>query len=126
MYPKSHACQAMGDRALWAPAACPAVAFTRPMVEAFTDDEYRALQEYLAARPDAGPVIPRGGGLRKLRWAAEGRGKRGGTRVIYYWATACGEILFLFVYSKNVQGDLSAAQLAALRAEVEREYPYDL
>lgn len=97
--------------------------FTRQVVAAFTDDEYRALQEYLAAWPDAGPVIPRGGGLRKLRWVAEGRGKRGGTRVIYYWATARGEILFLFVYPKNVQGDLSAAQLAALRAEVERGYP---
>jgi hypothetical protein len=48
-----------------------------------TDDEYSALQQELAKRPDSGQVIPGSGGVRKLRWGAEGSGKRGGIRVIY-------------------------------------------
>ncbi len=46
------------------------------------DEEFISLQAYLAVNPDAGDVIPRSGGCRKLRWAVQGRGKRGGVRVI--------------------------------------------
>ena len=49
------------------------------------DEELGALMDSLAARPDAGKVIPGSGGLRKLRVAAKGHGKRGGARVIYFW-----------------------------------------
>jgi hypothetical protein len=76
----------------------------------------------LLARPDAGKVIPGSGGLRKLRWAAEGRGKRGGLRVIYYWFTARGSILLLFIYPKNVQDNLTPDQLKQLKKVVEEEY----
>lgn len=48
------------------------------------DDEFAALQRHLAEYPDSGAVIPRSGGCRKLRWGVEGRGKRGGTRIIYF------------------------------------------
>ncbi len=48
-----------------------------------------------------GVVIPGSGGVRKLRWCAEGRGKRGGVRVIYYWRTRQGEIWLLTIYAKN-------------------------
>jgi len=61
--------------------------FTRRITELLSDDEYRELQATLVERPKAGPVIPGSGGIRKLRWSASGRGKRGGARVIYYWAT---------------------------------------
>lgn len=57
------------------------------------DDEYRLLQAALMAQPTAGDVIRGSGGIRKVRWAAEGTGKRGGLRVIYYWvqsaSTSC-------------------------------------
>jgi mRNA-degrading endonuclease RelE of RelBE toxin-antitoxin system len=59
-------------------------AFTKLVLEYLTDAEYAALQSALIADPEAGPVIPGSGGVRKLRWAAPGRGKRGGYRVIYY------------------------------------------
>jgi len=55
---------------------------------ALTEEEYRALQLALLLRPAQGPVIPHSGGLRKLRWAGSGRGRRGGLRVIYHWHPA--------------------------------------
>jgi hypothetical protein len=56
--------------------------FTRQVTSLLTDDEYGQLQMTLSAHPDAGAIIPHGGGLRKIRWGAGGRGKRGGVRVI--------------------------------------------
>lgn len=85
-----------------------------------SDDEYRELQEALVCRPELGDVIRDSGGLRKVRWKLEGRGKSGGVRVIYYWLTADDQIRMLYVYPKGKQENLTAAQLAALRKIVER------
>jgi hypothetical protein len=87
------------------------------------DDEYRSLQAVLAAAPETGVIIPGSGGLRKIRWSRGGQGKRGGVRVIYYWAVGLEQILMLLIYAKNEQDDLSPAQLQALRKIVEEEYP---
>ncbi|MGQ0816356.1 MAG: type II toxin-antitoxin system RelE/ParE family toxin [Gemmatimonadota bacterium] len=89
--------------------------FTRQVTQQFGDEEYRGLQLFLLAHPDAGPVIPRSGGLRKVRWRLQGRGKRGGARIIYYWSFAEDRIYLLFLYPKNVQADLTAAQITILR-----------
>jgi len=58
--------------------------FTRLVQEYLDDDEYRELQKVLMDNPETGNIIPGSGGLRKVRWRAPGRGKRGGYRVIYY------------------------------------------
>jgi mRNA-degrading endonuclease RelE of RelBE toxin-antitoxin system len=97
--------------------------FTSRVEDLLTSDEYHSLQLELLKRPAVGDVIPGTGGLRKLRWGAAGRGKRGGVRVIYFWHAASETILMLFVYPKNERGDLTAAQREALRRVVEREYP---
>jgi len=97
--------------------------FTRQVREWLTDDEYRELQTALVARPDIGSVIVGGGGLRKVRWRGLGRGKRGGVRVIYYWAVTREQLLMLFIYPKSERGDLTPEQLKMLRTIVEEEYP---
>jgi hypothetical protein len=98
-------------------------AFTARIDELLSGDEYRALQIHLLQQPASGSVIPDTGGLRKVRWAASGRGKRGGARIIYFWHAASETLLMLFAYPKNEREDLSAAQRRILRDIVKREYP---
>jgi mRNA-degrading endonuclease RelE of RelBE toxin-antitoxin system len=97
--------------------------FTRQVQALLSDEEHRALQTALANRPNAGSVIVGSGGLRKLRWATKGKGKRGGSRVIYYWAVSQEQILLLLIYSKSEQEDLTRDQLKTLKRVVEEEYP---
>ncbi|MBI4663260.1 MAG: type II toxin-antitoxin system RelE/ParE family toxin [Verrucomicrobia bacterium] len=82
------------------------------------DDEYAELQAFLNVRPDAGKIIKHSGGIRKLRWAGSGRGKRGGLRVIYYWWVAKDRISLLMVYPKSERDDLTADQLKQLRSQL--------
>jgi mRNA-degrading endonuclease RelE of RelBE toxin-antitoxin system len=93
--------------------------FTRLIQEYLTDDEYRELQALLIEQPEAGDAIPGSGGVRKLRWRAPGRGKRGGYRVIYYAKIEQGVIWMLTVYPKNVKENIPAHVLREIRKEVE-------
>jgi mRNA-degrading endonuclease RelE of RelBE toxin-antitoxin system len=92
--------------------------FTRRVQEHLNDDDYAALQCFLAEHPGDGKIIKGSGGIRKLRWAGSGRGKRGGLRVIYYWWTAKDRISMLTVYAKNELDDLTAEQLKQLRSQL--------
>ena len=96
--------------------------FTASLRRFLDDEQYRALQVALTLRPDQGPLIPGGGGLRKLRWGAAGRGKRGGIRTIYYWAVGEHVCYMAYMYAKNEQGDLSPTQLRALARVVREEF----
>jgi mRNA-degrading endonuclease RelE of RelBE toxin-antitoxin system len=87
--------------------------------EYLTDDEYRELQARLIERPEAGDVVPGSGGVRKLRWRAPDRGKRGGYRVIYYPKIQQGVIWMLTLYPKNVRDNIHAHVLREIRKEVE-------
>ncbi|MCI3944374.1 transcription elongation factor GreB [Pseudomonas syringae] len=80
------------------------------------DDEYRALQFYLADQPEAGSLIEDTGGLRKIRWNAHGKGKSGGVRVIYYYLCSAHQIRMLLIYRKGVMDSLTAKQKTQLRA----------
>jgi hypothetical protein len=95
--------------------------FTREVTELLSDEEYRGLQLALLFRPEQGPLIPKSGGLRKLRWGRSGGGKRGGLRVIYYWDKEAAAIYMLFVYPKSAQEDLTASQLKVLSKLVREE-----
>ena len=83
------------------------------------DDEFAELQWYLAGQPDAGDVIPRSGGCRKLRWSVAGRGKRGGARVIYFLRLASGQIVLVTMYAKNVRENINPALLKRLKERFE-------
>jgi len=87
--------------------------FTKQITELMDNSDYRRLQIALARKPDAGNVIRNSTGLRKIRWSVQGRGKRGGIRVIYYKIQA-DEIYMLFAYPKNKQEDLTNDQLRVL------------
>jgi hypothetical protein len=84
--------------------------FTKIIDEILSDEDLRELQAFLINRPDAGDVIPGTGGVRKVRWSAQGKGKRGGARIIYYFVRQRDCIYLLFAYTKNVQVDLSHKQ----------------
>lgn len=94
--------------------------FTKLIKALMSDDEYRDFQETLVTRPDMGDLIQGSGGLRKVRWKLEGRGKSGGVRVIYYWVTVDDQIRMLYVYPKGKQENLTQDQLAQLKKIVER------
>jgi mRNA-degrading endonuclease RelE of RelBE toxin-antitoxin system len=95
--------------------------FTKRVRVVLDEEQYRLLQSALIGAPELGKVIPGDGGIRKLRWAGSGRGKRGGARVIYRWFPEQHRILMLFVFLKNVMADLSRKQLRELRRIVESE-----
>ncbi len=88
--------------------------FTRKINDVLSDDEYGKLQWTLVINPEAGAVIPGCRGLRKLRWAISGKGKRGGLRIIYYWYTQDEKIYMLLPYKKSEQGDLTNEQIKIL------------
>jgi mRNA-degrading endonuclease RelE of RelBE toxin-antitoxin system len=93
--------------------------FTKRVLRLLDDESYSALQTHLVNHPDGGDVIRSSGGLRKIRWAAKGHGKRGGVRVIYYWWMGKDRISMLFIYPKNEMDDLTAEQLKLLRQALE-------
>jgi mRNA-degrading endonuclease RelE of RelBE toxin-antitoxin system len=96
--------------------------FTKAVTSLLDDDRYRSLQFALVLRPEQGNVIRGSGGLRKLRWAIPGRGKRGGARVIYYWDKPSKTVYMLFIYTKQEQGDLTSEQVKILDKLVRKEF----
>ena len=93
--------------------------FSQLVGEYLSDDEYASPQKTLVANPQAGPLIPGSGGVRKIRWAVRGRGKRGGVRVIYYAKIREGVIWMLTIYPKNVAENIPAHVLRKIKEEID-------
>jgi hypothetical protein len=74
------------------------------------ESERVKLVVFVAANPQAGDLIPGTGGVRKLRWALPGGGKRGGARVIYYFHSEQLPVFLLAAYGKNEKASLSKAE----------------
>ncbi len=96
--------------------------FTEQITVTIDDLSYRKLELALLLRPEQGALIQGSGGLRKLRWAGSGRGKRGGIRVIYFWHPEDEIFYMLYGYPKNEQSDLTLAQIRILRRLVEEQF----
>jgi hypothetical protein len=95
--------------------------FTRLIFDYMTDEEYLGLQSHLLRFPDAGTIVPGSGGVRKLRWATTGRGKRGGLRVIYFWKRQADEIWMLTLYAKNEASTIPSHILKRIAEEIRDE-----
>ena len=87
--------------------------FLRQAAQVWSDDERAEFVDHIARRPDAGVVIPETGGLRKVRWARQGSGKRGGVRVVYFYHDMDGPLYLLLIYAKAQREDMSPAQRQA-------------
>lgn len=90
--------------------------FIKQAAGLFTDEERADLISFLAANPQTGDEIPGAGGVRKLRFGAKGKGKRGGARVIYYWYSDDAPIYALLAYGKNEKTDLTPDEAKAVAA----------
>tara|TARA_B100000745_G_C20075159_1_gene367176 strand:- start:563 stop:874 length:312 start_codon:yes stop_codon:yes gene_type:complete len=95
--------------------------FTKLLPSYLNDDEYRGLQSLLLIRPDAGAVVRGSGGVRKIRWAPEGKGKSGGVRVIYYWRVSDDEVWMLTIYSKSERDSIPSHVLKQIAEAIENE-----
>lgn len=91
--------------------------FTSSLRGLLSAEEYRQVQVALLLRPEQGALIRGSGGLRKLRWGAAGRGKRGGPAL----GTVGGAVLHALRLSQDEQDDLTPIQVRTLRRLVEEE-----
>ena len=73
------------------------------------EEEWMAMEFFIACAPENHPIIPGSGGFRKARWARRGEGRSGGYRVIYFLVADPGRIYMAAIYAKSRQATLSAA-----------------
>ena len=92
--------------------------FTRLIYDYLSEDEYLGLQVYLLRHPDSGNIVPGSGGVRKIRWAMRGKGKRGGVRVIYFWKVSANEIWLLTIYGKSEREAIPGHILKQIAEEI--------
>jgi len=89
--------------------------FLRHAARLISDWECEELIAFLGANTEAGEIIPETGGVRKIRWAREGMGKRGGARVIYYYHSKRLPVFLLTVYAKARKANLTKAERDAMK-----------
>ena len=83
-------------------------------------DERDAMELHVAENPEIHPVVAGTGGVRKARWGRQGKGKRGGVRVIYFYRSAADVVYFLDIYAKAAKEDLTPDDKQQLRELVNR------
>ena len=89
-----------------------ATAFTKYLYDYLSEDEYLGLQSFLLQYPESGKIVPGSGGVRKIRWAipGKGKGKSGGSRIIYFFYNETIPLLLLTIFGKNEKVNLSKAE----------------
>lgn len=74
------------------------------------EEERESLKEHLAMMPTAGTIMPGTGGVRKVRWQIQGKGKRGGVRIIYYYHSELMPLFLITLFGKNEKSNLTQAE----------------
>lgn len=100
-------------------------AFAARAKSRMSEDERQAAIDMIATDPECGDLVAHGGGIRKVRIAIGGRGKRGGARIIYYYHERTVPVFLLTIFAKNEQDDLSDRErnrLAAAAKQIARNY----
>lgn len=98
--------------------------FDRTAKGLLTDEDERQMEQEIANAPEAAPVISETGGIRKIRVAMQGRGKRGSARVLYLYLPTTETVYLMLAYGKNVKDSISKSekrQLKALAAALKEE-----
>jgi hypothetical protein len=93
--------------------------FATRATKIWSEEELDAFTSYIAANPEAGDIVAGTGGVRKVRWSSQGRGKRGGVRIIYFFHSEASPLFLLDLYAKNQQSDLNAQDKKELKTFVE-------
>ncbi len=88
--------------------------YERVIRKLLSEDARSDMEAAIIAAPEAAPVIPGTGGIRKLRWPGSGRGKRGGIRAVYFWHAGPEAVYMLTAYAKVERDDLTATDRKAL------------
>jgi hypothetical protein len=94
--------------------------FTRLWPHYWTEDERGEFAAWLSENPEAGDVIRKSGGVRKVRWTRAGSGKSGGVRVVYFNRLANGEVWLLFMYAKAELDSIAGEVLREMKDEIEK------
>jgi hypothetical protein len=105
-------------------AVCETHSYLQDAMRLLSEAERESIVATLAANPTAGVLIKGGGGIRKMRIGFDGRGKRGGGRVVYWYHTNRFPVVLLAMFAKNESSDLTAAERTALAA-LARRLPND-
>ena len=90
--------------------------FTRTVGGIWSEEELADFTDYIALNPEAGAIIPGTGGHRKVRWATQGQGKRGGARVVYFFMVRDSPIYLTAIYTKGEKDNITPAERNELRA----------
>ena len=101
-----------------------AIAYTsgyeKRVVKILRPEERDAMELHIADNPEIHPIVAGTGGVRKARWGRQGKGKRGGARVIYFYRSAADVVYFLDIYGKAAKEDLTPADKQQLKELVNR------
>ena len=81
--------------------------FQKRSEKILTKEEREELFYFLSTNPKSGDLIQRSGGIRKLRWRAKGKGKSGGSRIIYFFHNDKIPLFLLTLFTKNEKVNLS-------------------
>jgi hypothetical protein len=95
--------------------------YSNKVDKVLTESERDSFAVFLASNPRAGSVVRGSGGVRKVRWAQQGRGESGGARIIYYNKLDNGEIWLLTIYAKGDLSTIPFHELKVIKEAIDRD-----